>query len=289
MEVYHSSASTNDTFNPYLPAIGRVLQVLHALAPIGTTIEVNNRDLASAAGLRSAGHIPRLLRKLESEGHIERVTSPQGTLIMVVDAAPLIPHAGSIFSALGSDPEWDQPEIGDPTRDQQNPMETRDQSEIRTDERSRMSDPPCTPNMVLSMSSQQQQLVRGREALYNAILAVNGQNQAVALEILGKNPLLDLAAFQQLCRAGAARGSRVSKNSIGLVLWCLQTGQTLHTPKESSDAPAKRRQPAQNQPQRPGRDHRNAAPPLTRAALQARGRRGDRMPDLSGGGPAAGG
>ena len=61
MASYHESATTSVAFNPYLPAIGRVLEVLRSYGP-GATIEINNRDLASAAGC-SPGRIPALLRK----------------------------------------------------------------------------------------------------------------------------------------------------------------------------------------------------------------------------------
>jgi hypothetical protein len=77
-------ASVYHTFNRYLPAIGRVLQVLQSYGPAGTTIQACNRDLARAADLRSAGGIPAILRTLEADGQIERVTSPQGSLIVVL-------------------------------------------------------------------------------------------------------------------------------------------------------------------------------------------------------------
>src|SRR5262245_57433025 len=87
MEVYHEGATSAALFNPYLPAIGRVLHILRSYGPAGTTIQICNRDLARAA-LCSAGAIPAILKRLEVDGMIERVTSHQGSLISVVDQTP---------------------------------------------------------------------------------------------------------------------------------------------------------------------------------------------------------
>lgn len=143
--AYHQTATPNVAFNPFLPAIGRVYQVLCDSAPIGAIIETNNRELADAAGLSSAGHLPRLLRDLEALGYIERVTSGRGSLITVTPRSPMRDHA---FTASGCDPESDQPSAqpaADPMWDQPNPIETRDRSSVRIGGRSRMADPPLHP------------------------------------------------------------------------------------------------------------------------------------------------
>jgi len=65
-----------------LPAIGRLYDVLAALAPTGETITATNRELADMADV-SAGYVPTLLRQLARDGHIERITSPTGSLIVM--------------------------------------------------------------------------------------------------------------------------------------------------------------------------------------------------------------
>ncbi len=141
MGVYHETATPTVAFNPYLPAIGRVLEVLRRYGP-GATIEISNRDLADAAGMQSAGHIPQLLRQLVKHKQIERVTTPRGSLIMVVgDWA--IPHGDQLPYQNAIDPTWDHAgpqDASDPMWDQPNPTVLRDQSIIRTDERSHMTD-----------------------------------------------------------------------------------------------------------------------------------------------------
>lgn len=72
----------HEGFNPYLPAIGRLYDVLAALAPTGETITATNRELADMAGV-SAGYVPTLLRQLVRDGHIERITSPTGSLLVM--------------------------------------------------------------------------------------------------------------------------------------------------------------------------------------------------------------
>lgn len=88
MTVYH-------TFNPYLPAIGRVLQVLQSYGLDGTAIQITKSELARAAQC-SASKIPDLLIALESDGRLtwtadrrlvhiqlEDRRSPDGKLIEV--------------------------------------------------------------------------------------------------------------------------------------------------------------------------------------------------------------
>jgi hypothetical protein len=182
-EIYHQSATLSVApFNPYLPAIGRVLQVLTSLAPAGSTIQINNRDLAEAADLKSAGHIPRLLRQLEAHGRIERVTSSQGSLIVVVDAA-LIPHADQPFIASQSDPDQDQPDV----------METRDQLCMGAPALIPHADPPTPP--IRYKHDHDQQQPRGHESLRQKLIAAGETHrdrrtaETVAAQILEKTPI----------------------------------------------------------------------------------------------------
>lgn len=69
-------------YTPPVPTIGRLLDLLLSYGPPGTLIETNNRAIAKALG-QSLGQIPDLLRRLEADGHITRITHTRGTLIEV--------------------------------------------------------------------------------------------------------------------------------------------------------------------------------------------------------------
>lgn len=79
------------TTNPYavvvIPAIGRVLDAITQLAAdLGArTIQVSNRTLARAAGLRSASQLPEILRQLDADGHISY--DPTVSMVMVITGA----------------------------------------------------------------------------------------------------------------------------------------------------------------------------------------------------------
>lgn len=145
MEVYHEVATGTVTFNPYLPAIGRVLEVLRGYGPAGTTIELTNRDLSTAAAC-SAGSLPGILRSLEARGHIERVTSPRGSLIVVRSDQRSDQHADRSFNPSGCDQSHDRFFGAINATDA---IETPDRSESADQD----SDPPHTPHMVHDLSS----------------------------------------------------------------------------------------------------------------------------------------
>src|SRR4051812_26413709 len=88
MRPYYSTTATTNvaplTFNPFLPTVGRVLEVLMHAGPPGSTIQVCNRDLARRVQC-SASAIPGALRTLEAKGLVERVTTARGSLIVVLD------------------------------------------------------------------------------------------------------------------------------------------------------------------------------------------------------------
>ena len=254
MSSYSTTVAGSVTFNPYLPLPGRVLEVLGSYGPAGTAIETCNRDLARAASC-SAGAIPATLRTLEADGYIERVTSPRGSLIVVTDRSGM---ADRSVAALESDQRiLDRPIAPESA----NPNETPDRPTTRTDERSVMPDPPHTPLYGIStIAQQQQQQAGGREPLWNALKAA-GAADRVAAEILAKQPDLTVAAFEQLRQDGRQRGNRQSPDSIGLVLWCLQHNEPLHTPKEP------RHEPRSTARRRPAPDHTERSAPQPAPSL----------------------
>lgn len=278
-QAYHTTASPTvaaPAFNPYLPAIGRVLEVLAALAPLGTAIETCNRDLAAAVGLRSAGTIPGVLRTLEADGYIERVTTPRGSLIVVLNRSGMRDRI--------------QTRSRMPDRSQAPataiPNETPDRSPDAGDERSAMADPPLHPPIRYQHASDSAQQLGARAPLFQALIDA-GAEAPVARRILDRNPALTVAEFEALRAAARRRGSAQSPDSIGLVFWCLQHNQPLHTPKEPTYEP--RRPAAPSRPRRPAPPADAHPPALTREYLQSRPRRGDagRLP-VPGGGAAAG-
>lgn len=145
-----SVPSIPQSTNPYVivPAIGRVLEALWARAQrLGqATFTVSNRQLAETAGLASAGHIPRLLRQLEADGHLSldgRTVTLTRTPIPTGDAIPrgignaiptgiktpenAIPRGIDPNADHPSDPAWDRAfaasdceNTGDPAWDRHN-------------------------------------------------------------------------------------------------------------------------------------------------------------------------
>lgn len=103
--------------NPYavvtIPAIGRVLDAIRALATTldARSFQVSNRALARAAGLRSAGKMPDYLRQLDADGHISY--DPVTSLVMITDE---IDHGGD-RSNSGSAPQCAPPPPPDHGRD----------------------------------------------------------------------------------------------------------------------------------------------------------------------------
>lgn len=173
--VYH-------TFNRYLPAIGRVLQVLQSYGPIGTTLQICNRDLARAADC-SAGRIPALLRTLEADHEIERVTSPQGSLIVVLGDASAIDRSDvsdqHMADRLGVDSAQD---------------------------RSTMVDPPTPPNRYKQHDQQQALAALDTNPLYQRLMRNPDMNESLAMRVVEHAPgtladfLADLAAVPHYIR-----------------------------------------------------------------------------------------
>jgi hypothetical protein len=289
-EVYHQSATGHVAlFNPYLPLPGRLLEVLASYGPAGTSIETCNRDLARAAQC-SAGAVPGALRTLEADGHIERVTTARGSLIMLTERSGMADR-----SSAASQRDQHMPDRSLEAGSAE-PIETPDRSNERSGERSAMADPP-TPPIRYKHDHEQQQQLGAREVLRQRLIDASKKNcpqaaaERVANRVLERNPDLTIAEFEQMCQI-AQRRRGLENDGIGLVFHCLQNNEPLYAPKERPherprpDAPDRRGRSAGRrvpQPEQP--------PALTREYLQSRPRRGDsaRVPELPGSGPAAGG
>src|SRR6185295_15679902 len=137
-------------FNPYLPLVGRLLDVLLIYGPPGTAIETCNRTLAQLAYC-SAGAIPAALRRLEADGYIERVTTPHGSLIVVTERSGMLDRSPAASSSDQDIPDrcWDAPSP--------DAIETPDRSSAAISERSGMADPPLHPPIWNQHESYQQQ------------------------------------------------------------------------------------------------------------------------------------
>ncbi|MBK9711588.1 MAG: hypothetical protein IPO81_09730 [Kouleothrix sp.] len=148
---YHECVTESVTFNPFLPAIGRVYDVLLRAGPTNTTIQTTNRELAVLAQLKSPSQIPGILRKLEAQGLIERITEARGSLIVVTDRSDM---ADRSFCPSDSDQG-----VTDRSTNAQsaNPNEMPDRSIGVESERSDMIDPPPTPLYGRDLESYQEE------------------------------------------------------------------------------------------------------------------------------------
>lgn len=153
--------TTNVTFDPYSSPCQRVLIVLRAWATPGETIEIVNRDLAAVAEC-SAGSIPRILRTLEKDGWIERVTSRQGSLIQLLDQQLIAKSRRSTVDRLPERSTVDRENLADsaPTSDltPSDPIEKRIAELARSE-----TDPPHTPRMEIHDHDSMQQQLQTRD------------------------------------------------------------------------------------------------------------------------------
>ena len=162
-----SAYSTTDpvtpsvTFEAYSSPCQRVLYVLRAWMTPGETMQIVNRDLAIAAQC-SAGSIPTILRTLERDGWIERVTSTQGSLVLLVDQSlDRAAHAErrSNIDRVGMRSNADRAEVADsaPPCD----LTPSDPISFRiTESGDPKTDPPHTPHKEFNHDSMQQQHAR---------------------------------------------------------------------------------------------------------------------------------
>jgi DNA-binding MarR family transcriptional regulator len=288
-EVYHQSVTftvTRQSFNPTLEVPGRVLEVLASCAPIGTLIEAVNRDLSEAVQC-SPGSVPRALRYLEQKGWIERVTSPRGSLIMVTERSGMAdrsPRASQRDQYMADR----SIEVGSAEV-----TETPDRSTERSAERSAMADPP-TPPIRYQHDQHEQQLLHGRDLrlLMGEQATDRDRPERVFPEqwrqIQAANP--GYTAHDFMRELAIASGRPDVADPVALVVGVRKRGQAIYAPKEAPNARPRR-------PHAPDRRGRSAGrsvpqpeqPALTREYLQSRPRRGDRLREVPGGGPAAGG
>lgn len=210
------------TPNPYavtvIPAIGRVLDALAQLASdLGQrTLQVSNRQVAQAAGLRSAGQIPTILRQLAHDGHISY--DPATSLIMVISAVidqdadqgasdqsidrPIAPMASACPPATPPDQSIDRPykEVG--------LMKSHEEEEGRA--RARTNEPPVVP-----------------------LLRADNARPSVIARILAALP--DLTPERYLVEKGWWQRLKAG-TTIGYLFGVLMNGSTLTPGSEDSDA-----------------------------------------------------
>jgi hypothetical protein len=105
-QAYHGPATT--TVTDYLSTVELVRREL-CRHPAGALIDVTVRGLADAIGRgkKAWGAITPALKRLEREGHIIRLVSPQGTLVEVCRSDQ---HVDRMFRASQSDQHVDRPE-----------------------------------------------------------------------------------------------------------------------------------------------------------------------------------
>jgi hypothetical protein len=221
MALSHPSATTTLIFNPYLPLVGRLLDVLLTYGPPGTAIETCNRTLAQLADC-SAGAIPAALRRLEADGYIERVVTTHGSLIVVTERSGMLDRSPTASSC-----DQDMPDrcLAAPSPEA---IETPDRPVERSEERSSMADPPEPPTWNQHESHEQQPCAR--ESLFGELIAA-GAVRTVATQILERNPQLTIAEFDAMRQIARSRRG-VENGGIGLVFWCLLNNEPLYTPKE---------------------------------------------------------
>jgi hypothetical protein len=250
MPVYH-------TFNPYLPAIGRVLQALFDLAPIGSPITVSNRDLARLADLKSAGHIPAVLRQLEADEMIERQVTTRGSVIIVIAqiSPDPEPDQGDQVRDQEADPELDhqgiidqQSDRFDPHRDQAKTRHSRASQSRKTEASTSdpKADPPTPPiryKHVLKKHEQLKQqnssLSAEQQALRKRLIAVSTyEDLAIAVQVadtvLERNPQLTLSEFEIMLQTARSRRN-LEHGGIALVFFCLLNNQPLYGAKKAQE------------------------------------------------------
>jgi hypothetical protein len=258
--------------------------------PVGTLIEDAVRRIAARIG-RSAGAITPALKRLAADGWISYLADAHGTLIEVLrtDQTPdrslgiVTPPIAANTAPLSPEP----PLITDHDSDRAHTALGCDQSHDRSacmddhDSLSQEEESARAPVFALA-----------NDPLFQRLTAEPRMNRKLA-ERIAKNPPGTVADFE--CDLRIAQTFAETPFFFTVGRW--RDGQRVIAPEEPRDErPAER--PAafsgrKHAPNRTGRSapypRRDAAPPLTREYLTSRPRRGDRVRDMSGGGPAAGG
>lgn len=220
-------------FPPYLPPCGRVLYVLEALAAPGEAIQISNRDLAAAAQC-SAGSIPTILRTLERDGWIERVTSARGSLVQRIDQ-----HADRSRRRSVGDQTPDRSLIASPTDQESDRSVSTDSASVRDltppepismligESSDQTPDPPHTPHKEFNTCMQQH--AAGGGADQEALLRTIGVWPEALRAILRARP--DLTEAEITTKWQAAQRRR-GVDAVALLTHCLLHNQPLYAQEE---------------------------------------------------------
>lgn len=236
------SVTIDYDFPPYLPPCGRVLHVIQALAAPGEAIQLSNRDLAAAAQC-SAGSIPTILRMLERDGWIERVTSTRGSLVLRIDQHADRSHRRSVSDQhvdrlperSTSDQLTDRSESADSAAVRDRPL-PQAISELIAPTGDQTPDPPHTPRMEFNtcMLQQQQPVAETNMTEQAALLRQIGVWPEAVAATLRARP--DLTCAEITAKWHAAQGRR-GVDPIALLTHCLSTNQPLYAQEERNARP----------------------------------------------------
>jgi hypothetical protein len=307
MESYHNFATcTVADSQSYvkIPTIELIRRELCAHGA-GALVVTSVRKIARATG-RSAGQLSDHLDTLEEHGWIRRLADHTGTVVEVLRSDHV--HDRS-FSALGCDHVHDRSAKSDHPVAMPNPARHAPTLGAKSDH---ADDPPHTPRNGTKHDLMQQQHARATDSPVcdQAGAPPAPLNAGEWARILAGTPGYTQTHFAQDVLRCESRPDL--DNPIALIVRARSKGEPVYSGAELAQraadvTSAEKRQEQQHErpaqrpastgqrhaPNRTGRSGGKqpiaAAPPLTRAYLQSRGRRGDKLRDLSGGGPAAGG
>jgi hypothetical protein len=288
----------------HIPAHELLRQQFCVANPIGMLIEVTRRNIADRIG-RSAGAITPALKRLANDGWISYLSDGHGTLIEVLRSDLEAPHTDQQTdrSVLPSAPivEAESASGSDESPPQSDQESDRSFAALGCDQESDRS--ACMVDHDSCSNSSSSMRASGEKNDWSTATIVGLDFLPIAaLEKAGVTPQI----FQDADRRIITRREYDRPAQIRILIRSLLTHQPIYSASElaarseehPSERPAQQSAPAalpgqRHAPNRNGRSgadpRRITAPPLTREQLRARGRRGDRVPDLSGGGPVSGG
>jgi hypothetical protein len=270
-QAYHGPATT--TVTDYLSTVELVRREL-CRHPAGALIDVTVRGLADAIGRgkKAWGAITPALKRLEREGHIIRLVSPQGTLVEVCRSDQ---HVDRMFRASQSDQHVDRPEEVPPapimaSRSEETPF-VSDQHVDRMF-RASQSDQHVDRSLLYGTDSgwsqqQQQQDARACESEQNdrelpippALTSSEwAKIHAAAPDYTESDLLRDLGKLATRGRIG---------NPIGVIITALRAGEPIYSRQELQERAAALTPPVPEPPgdqpaaPRPERRRRSAPPP----------------------------
>lgn len=234
-------------FAPYQSPCGRVLHVLQAMVAPGETIQIVNRDLAIAAQC-SAGSIPTILRTLERDGWIERVTSTQGSLVLLVDQSldrAARAERRSTFDRIPARSNVDRAEVADsaPPCD----LTPSDPISFRiTESGDPETDPPHTPHKEFNTCMLQQHAAGEKPNIseQEALLRQIGVWPEKVRAILAARPSLREAEIRTSWQAAQSRTDIA--DPLRLLTHCLLTNEPIYSQEELHARQTTTRKPAAN-------------------------------------------